>query len=90
MISMGQSTAIYEKMFSDFSKECDTNVNQWNIGTVIEMDTSMHKKQKYYKESHMINGKRKDYSASSIKGFDSLKSIYLSRFLTLHTEINSK
>lgn len=57
---MGTGAAIYEKIFSSFSQEYDINVNQWNIVPTTEMDTIMHKNQKYYKIGHMINEKRKD------------------------------
>lgn len=67
MILRGWSTGICEKMVSDFSKECDAEVNQCNVVTVIEMDTSTDKSQKYYREGQTINRKRKDYSINSIK-----------------------
>lgn len=60
MILRGWSPGICEKMFSNFSKECDTEVNQWNVVTVIEVDTSTDKSQKYYREGQTHDQQEKE------------------------------
>lgn len=43
MVIMGTSSAICEKIFLNYNKKYGTDINQWNVAAITEMDTIIHK-----------------------------------------------